>query len=42
MAERVDVLVIGGSQAGLTAGYYLSRAEIPFLILDAGPRVGEA
>jgi len=42
IAERVDVLVIGGSQAGLTAGYYLSRAEIPFLILDAGPRVGEA
>ena len=42
MAERVDALVIGGSQAGLTAGYYLSRKGVPFLILDAGPRVGEA
>src|SRR4051812_3934927 len=42
MAERTRVLVIGGGQAGLSAGYYLSRAGIPFLILDAGPRVGES
>jgi putative flavoprotein involved in K+ transport len=42
MAERTRVLVIGGGQAGLSAGYYLSRAGIPFLILDAGARVGES
>jgi len=40
VAERVDVLVVGGGQAGLTAGYYLRRAGIAFLILDAGARVG--
>jgi putative flavoprotein involved in K+ transport len=42
MSERAEVVVIGGGQAGLVAGYYLSRAGIPFLILDAEPRVGEA
>jgi putative flavoprotein involved in K+ transport len=42
MTERSEVIVVGGGQAGLVAGYYLSRAGIPFLILDAGSRVGEA
>src|SRR5436190_18494012 len=42
VGERMEVLVIGGGQAGLTAGYYLARAKIPFLILEAGPRVGES
>jgi putative flavoprotein involved in K+ transport len=36
------VIVIGGGQAGLAAGYHLSRAGIPFLILDAGTRAGES
>ena len=42
MGEQTDVLVIGGSQAGLTAGYYLRRSGIPFLILDAASRVGDS
>jgi putative flavoprotein involved in K+ transport len=42
MADRTKVLVVGGGQAGLAAGYYLSTAAIPFLILDAGSRVGES
>jgi putative flavoprotein involved in K+ transport len=42
MSERTEVIVVGGGQAGLVAGYYLSRAEIPFLILDAEDRVGDA
>jgi putative flavoprotein involved in K+ transport len=42
ITRRAEVVVIGGGQAGLAAGYYLSRAGIPFLILDAGPRAGEA
>jgi len=40
--ERTEVIVIGGGQAGLTAGYYLSQANIPFVILDAEARVGES
>lgn len=31
----VDVLVIGGGQAGLAAGYYLRRAQADFVILDS-------
>jgi putative flavoprotein involved in K+ transport len=42
MTERTEVIVIGGGQAGLTAGYYLSRAGIPFLILDASARIGDS
>jgi putative flavoprotein involved in K+ transport len=42
MAERAEVLVIGGGQAGITAGYYLSQARIPFLILDAQARAGDS
>ncbi|GAA4092629.1 flavin-containing monooxygenase [Nonomuraea soli] len=42
MAERVEVIVIGGGQSGLVAGYYLKRAGIPFLILDEEDRVGQA
>jgi putative flavoprotein involved in K+ transport len=38
--ERVDVVVIGGSQSGLAAGYHLKRHGIPFVILDAHPRIG--
>lgn len=42
MAEYVDAVVIGGGQAGLAASYYLSRAEIPHVILDASTSVGDA
>jgi putative flavoprotein involved in K+ transport len=42
MMERTEVIVVGGGQAGLAAGYYLKEAKVPFLILDAGPRVGES
>lgn len=42
MEERFDVAVIGGGQAGLTAGYYLRRSGIPFVILDGEARVGDA
>jgi putative flavoprotein involved in K+ transport len=42
MAERTEVIVIGGGQAGLAAGYYLAQARIPFLILDAEARAGDS
>jgi putative flavoprotein involved in K+ transport len=41
-AGRAEVIVAGGGQAGMAAGYYLAQAGIPFLILDAGTRAGEA
>ncbi len=35
-----DVVVIGGSQAGLAAGYHLAQRGLSFAILDAGPEIG--
>jgi putative flavoprotein involved in K+ transport len=35
-------VVIGGSQAGLAAGYHLQRHGLPFVILDDHERVGDA
>ncbi len=40
--ESIDTVVIGGGQAGLSVGYHLSRHDVPFVILDAGQRVGDA
>ncbi|MGW5000644.1 ArsO family NAD(P)H-dependent flavin-containing monooxygenase [Streptomyces hydrogenans] len=40
--QAVDVVVIGGGQAGLAAGYHLRRAGLGFAILDAGPAPGGA
>jgi putative flavoprotein involved in K+ transport len=40
--ERFDVVVIGAGQAGLSVGYYLARAGLRFVILDAHARVGDA
>jgi len=38
--EQLDTIVIGGGQAGLSAGYYLKRRGRPFVILDANERIG--
>jgi putative flavoprotein involved in K+ transport len=40
--ERFDAIVIGGSQAGLAAGYHLRRHGLSFAILDAHARIGDA
>lgn len=45
MAEReqqVQTLVIGGGQSGLAVGYQLTQRSLPFLIVDANRRVGDA
>jgi putative flavoprotein involved in K+ transport len=39
--ERVETLIIGAGQAGLAAGYFLSRRGRPFLIVDGNDRVGD-
>ena len=39
--ERVDTVIIGAGQAGLSAGYHLARRGMPFVILDADARVGD-
>lgn len=40
-AERVDTLIIGAGQAGLSAGYHLARRGMKFVILDADARIGD-
>ncbi|MFF6833256.1 ArsO family NAD(P)H-dependent flavin-containing monooxygenase [Streptomyces sp. NPDC012438] len=40
--QAVDVVVIGGGQAGLAAGYYLRRAGLDFVVLDADSGPGGA
>ena len=40
--ERVGTVVVGGGQAGLAVGYQLARRGLPFVILDAHERIGDA
>jgi putative flavoprotein involved in K+ transport len=38
--DPLDVVVIGAGQAGLAVSYFLARAGLRFLALDAHPRLG--
>jgi putative flavoprotein involved in K+ transport len=40
--EHFPVVIIGGGQAGLAAGYFLSRASVPYVIIEAAARFGES
>jgi putative flavoprotein involved in K+ transport len=40
--ERIDTVVIGGGQAGLAVGYYLSQQKRDFVILEANSHVGDS
>ena len=40
--ERIQTVVIGGGQAGLSVGYHLAQRRLPFVILDANQRVGDS
>ena len=40
-AEYVETVIIGGGQAGLAAGYHLTRRGRPCVILDGSERVGD-
>ncbi len=39
---KYDTVVIGGGQAGLAAGYYLSQRNINYIILDENARTGDS
>jgi cation diffusion facilitator CzcD-associated flavoprotein CzcO len=38
--QRLDVVVVGGSQAGLAMGWHLAQQGLRFVVLEAGPEVG--
>lgn len=41
MNNKVDVLVIGSGQAGLSIGYYLKKSNLSFIIVDSSNRIGD-
>jgi putative flavoprotein involved in K+ transport len=40
--SRIETVIVGAGQAGLAMGYHLARRGLPFVILDAQDRVGDA
>jgi putative flavoprotein involved in K+ transport len=42
MSEYLETVIIGGGQAGLAVGYYLTQLGRSFLILDADGRTGDS
>lgn len=40
VGKSYDTIVVGGGQAGLATGYFLSRRKNNFVILDENPRTG--
>jgi cation diffusion facilitator CzcD-associated flavoprotein CzcO len=41
-SERLETVMVGGGQAGLSVGYHLSKLDRPFVILDANERSGDS
>ncbi|MFF7777958.1 flavin-containing monooxygenase [Streptomyces tanashiensis] len=39
--ERIETVVIGAGQAGLSTAYHLARRDRPCVVLDGGARVGD-
>jgi putative flavoprotein involved in K+ transport len=40
--DDFQTVVVGGGQTGLSVGYHLARRGLPFVILDANERIGDA
>jgi cation diffusion facilitator CzcD-associated flavoprotein CzcO len=38
--DLLDVIVIGGGQAGLAMAWHLARQHVNFVVLEAGPEPG--
>jgi putative flavoprotein involved in K+ transport len=41
-SASLDVIVIGGGQAGLSVGYHLAKRGLRFVILDGNARIGDS
>jgi len=41
-SQYIETIVIGGGQAGLCVGYHLAKQGLPFRILEASRRIGDA
>ena len=41
-AERIETVIVGGGQAGLSTGFHLARRGLPFVILEANERIGDS
>jgi putative flavoprotein involved in K+ transport len=41
-AHRVDTLIVGAGQAGLSVGYHLARRGLNFVIVEANERIGDS
>ena len=39
--QRIQTVIIGAGQAGLSVGYHLARHGMPFVILEANERIGD-
>lgn len=39
--ERIQTVVIGAGQSGLSVGYHLAKRNVPFVILESKQRVGD-
>lgn len=42
MDHELDLVIIGGGQAGLAAGYYAEQHSLNYVILDAAPAIGDS
>jgi putative flavoprotein involved in K+ transport len=40
--QHLEVVIIGGGQAGLAVGYCLKQHRLPFVVLDENDRIGDA
>jgi putative flavoprotein involved in K+ transport len=40
--EVLDVIVVGGSQAGLAIAWHLARHQLRFVVLEAAPEIGHS